>query len=222
MAWVATVCAFAQASAGLHYDAPMISTLDALRQLYTPPAERARLKQLSQLDEHCLRFIALSPFVLLATADAQGLPDCSPRGGAPGFVQVASPTLLRIPDSPGNRRLDSLENILANGQAGLLFLIPGVDETLRVNGHARLNDDAAVCAALHDGKRVPMLVVEIDVHEAYLHCAKAFMRSRLWQPEAQQSRACLAPTAEILRAHTGIETPVETPEQMRARYAPDL
>jgi uncharacterized protein len=213
---------FALGRTRLHYDAPMISTLDALRQLYPAPAERARLKQLPQLDEHCQRFIALSPFVLLATADALGLPDCSPRGGAPGFVQVVSATLLRIPDAPGNRRLDSLENILANGQAGLLFLIPGVDETLRVNGRARLNDDPAVCASLHDGKRVPPLVVEIEVQEAYLHCAKAFMRSRLWQPEAQQSRACLAPTADILRAHTGIDTPVETPEQMRVRYEPDL
>ncbi len=200
----------------------MIDTLAALERLYPPPGERALRKQLAALDGHCTRFIALSPFAVLATASVAGALDASPRGGAPGFIQVVDAHLLRMPDSPGNRRLDSLRNIIASGRAGLLFMIPGVDETLRVNGRAALNDDAAVCASFNDGKRTPPLVIELRVEEAYLHCAKAFMRSKLWLAQAQQERSCLPSAGQMLADHTGITAPPETRDEMIARYQPDL
>ena len=200
----------------------MIDTLAALQRLYPPPAERAVRKQLAALDAHCTRFIELSPFAVLATASADGMLDASPRGGAPGFIRVAGAQVLRIPDAPGNRRLDSLRNIIATGRAGLLFMIPGVDETLRVNGRAVLNDDAAVCATFNDGKRTPPLVIEVRVEEAYLHCAKAFMRSKLWSAQAQVERSRLPSSRDMLIDHTGIATPPESRDEMIARYQPDL
>src|SRR5947208_5615787 len=133
------------ATAGLssrYAPAMNITSVDALRALYATPGERAVKKQLSSLDRHCRRFIELSPFLVLATAGATGTMDASPRGGVPGFIKVQDERTLLVPDAPGNNRLDSLENILATGRVGLLFLVPGVDETLRVNGSAVLSQAA--------------------------------------------------------------------------------
>jgi PPOX class probable FMN-dependent enzyme len=154
-----------------------------LRGLIAPPRELVLRKQLETLDDHCRAFIGALPFVLVASADAIGRCDVSPRGDAPGFVQVYDETTLVIPDRPGNRRLDTLCNILANPQLGLLFLIPGVEETLRVNGRACLvRDEAVLERCVVQGKR-PTLAVAVEVREVFFHCAKAFKRSRLWQPE---------------------------------------
>ena len=120
----------------------MIDGMEALRGLYAQPKGRSLTKQLDRLDGHCRRFVALSPFAVVATAGADGRMDCSPRGGEPGFVKTPDERTLLLPDSPGNNRLDSMTNILASGRIGVLFLIPGVDETLRVNGRARLADEA--------------------------------------------------------------------------------
>jgi PPOX class probable FMN-dependent enzyme len=199
-----------------------ITTVDALRELYPAPRERAVRKQLDHLDPHCRAFISLSPFVVLATASPAGSLDASPRGGRPGFVRVSEGGELLIPDSPGNNRLDSLENIVGTGRAGLLFLIPGVDETLRVNGRAVLSVDPAVLARVADERRTPKVVVRIEVEEAYLHCAKAFMRSRLWAPDAQVAREALPTIGQMINDQTGMAAPVETLEQMRKRYEPDL
>jgi PPOX class probable FMN-dependent enzyme len=199
-----------------------ITTVDALRELYPAPRERAVRKQLDHLDPHCRAFISLSPFVVLATASPAGRLDASPRGGRPGFVRVSEGGELLIPDSPGNNRLDSLENIVGTGRAGLLFLIPGVDETLRVNGRAVLSVDPAVLARVADERRTPKVVVRIEVEEAYLHCAKAFMRSRLWAPDAQVAREALPTIGQMINDQTGMAAPVETLEQMRKRYEPDL
>jgi PPOX class probable FMN-dependent enzyme len=199
-----------------------ITTQQELRALYAAPMERAVRKQMDALDEHCRRFIALSPFVILGTTDAQHQVDASPRGGAPGFVKVDAKGALLIPDAPGNNRLDSFENIVATAQVGLLFLIPGFDETLRVNGAAVLSlapEDMALCA---DERRAPKLVVRVAVQAAYLHCAKAFMRSRLWQLDAQVPRSRLPSTARMMSDQTGMALPAETQEQMARRYAPDL
>jgi PPOX class probable FMN-dependent enzyme len=199
-----------------------ITTLEALRALYAAPKERAVRKQLSALDVHCQRFIGLSPFVVLATAGAAGSLDASPRGGAPGFVQCLDAHTLLIPDAPGNNRLDTLENIVATGHLGLLFLVPGVDETLRVNGRAVLSrapDDIARCST---EKRAPVLVIRVTVQEAYLHCAKALMRSALWSPQALVDRAVLPTAGQMLMDHTGIQTAPETQEEMVRRYQPDL
>ena len=199
-----------------------IPTLAALRQLYTAPQERAVKKQIAALDKHCVQFIALSPFVVLATANAQQQMDASPRGGPPGFIKVNAEGQLLIPDSPGNNRLDSLENILATGQAGLLFLIPGFDETLRVNGSAALSVAGADIALCTDERRAPKLVIKLSVQAAYLHCAKAFLRSRLWSASAQVARTTLPTAGQMISDQTGITVTAETQAEMEMRYAPDL
>jgi hypothetical protein len=199
----------------------VISDLRSLRALYPAAGARALGKQLAALDRHCIAFISLSPFVVLSTADAQGRQDASPRGGAPGFVQADSTQRLRIPDAPGNHRLDSLSNIVQTGRIGLLFLVPGVDETLRVNGTARLCDDADSLAPFAADKRV-RLVIEVGVDEAYLHCAKSLMRSKLWSDAARVERSVLPTIGQMINEQMGIDAPAEDPAQMLARYAADL
>jgi PPOX class probable FMN-dependent enzyme len=199
-----------------------IETLDQLRAMYALPKERTVRKQLAALDGHCRRFIELSPFVVVASSGAAQALDASPRGGAPGFVRVLDAATLLIPDSPGNNRLDSLENILGTGQIGLLFMIPGVDETLRVNGAARLSCHDAHLQAFAAEKRRPKLVIEVRVAEAYLHCAKALMRSSMWAGSSQVDRSLLPTMGQMINSQTGIEAPPETQEEMVARYAADL
>lgn len=200
----------------------MIDDLQALRALYPEPTARALNKQLGALDVHCTSFIALSPFVVLATANRAGQLDASPRGGAPGFVKLLDAHTLLIPDAPGNNRLDSLRNIIDTGHIGLLFMVPGVDETLRINGTARLSQDAPHLQPFAGDKRVPRLVIEVRVQEAYLHCAKAFMRSGLWDASARVQRSVLPTLGQMINDQTGGDAPAETQAQMRARYAPDL
>jgi len=199
----------------------VIDDLQRLRALYPTPGERALRKQMAALDPHARRFIELSPFVVLSTADATGRQDASPRGGAPGFVYAVDAQRLWIPDAPGNHRLDSLGNIVATGRIGLLFLIPGVDETLRVNGRAQLCDEADRLAPFAADTRV-RLVIEVTVEEAYLHCAKALMRSRLWSEGARVPRSALPTMGQMISDQSGMQAPPETQEQMVARYAKDL
>jgi PPOX class probable FMN-dependent enzyme len=199
-----------------------ITSTAALHALYAQPRERALKKQLAAIDVHAQRFIELSPFVVLASCSATGAVDASPRGGAPGFVKVADPHTLLIPDAPGNNRLDSFRNIVEAGGVGLLFLIPGFDETLRVNGRATLTPEPQLLARCADERRTPKVVIRVQVSEVYLHCAKAFMRSRLWDPQAQVPRETLPTMGQMLNDQTGIRTPAETREQMCQRYAADL
>ncbi len=198
----------------------MIHDLQALRAMYPEPGEKARRKQLDALDVHCTRFIALSPFVVLATGNDSL--DASPRGGAPGFVRQIDARTLLIPDAPGNHRLDSLSNIVGHGHIGLLFLIPGVDETLRVNGTALLTRDASRLALFAADARPPRLVIEVTVREAYLHCAKALMRSKLWHDSTRIDRAVLPTMGRMINDQIGSDEPAESQEQMAARYAVDL
>jgi len=202
--------------------ADTVTTLAELRRLYAAPTERAVRKQIGTLDGHCRAFIALSPFVLVATGNAAHDLDASPRGGEPGFVKVSGDGALLIPDAPGNNRLDTFENIVATGRVGLLFLIPGFDETLRVNGRAVLSRSVADLEACRNERRTPKLVVRVAVEAAYLHCAKAFMRSRLWDPAARVPRSALPSAGRMISDQTGIAVPEETPEQLARRYAPDL
>lgn len=197
----------------------MITTEAQLRELYGMPAERALLKQQVDLDRYCLRFIAMSPFCVISTAGANGgLLDASPRGGAPGFVTAPDAQTLLIPDAGGNNRLDSLSNLLHDPRIGLLFLVPGFDETLRVNGTARLRDEAHYSALFASRHSRPKLVIEVQVQEAYLHCAKALMRSQLWQAESRRQRAELPSMNQMIHAQIGLGAPSETQEQMLARY----
>ena len=200
----------------------MIKNLTELRQRYPAAKERSVLKQLTHLDPHCICFIGLSPFVVLASSGNNGHLDTSPRGGPAGFVRVADSHTLLLPDSPGNNRLDTLENVVATGELGLLFMIPGVDETLRVNGAAQLRDEATLLESFRDEKRRPRLVIEIKVREAYLHCAKAMMRSKLWDGASKVNRSVLPTMGQMLSDQTGTSAVPETQEQMIARYTLDL
>ena len=193
-----------------------------LRSLYALPQERARRKEIAALDRHCRGFIALSPFVVLSTCDAAHNLDASPRGGDPGFVKVTDDGHLLLPDSPGNNRLDSLQNIIDTGKAGLLFLIPGFDETLRVNGSAVLSTDADDLRRCTTERRVPKIAIRVTVTAAYLHCAKAFLRSKLWSESSKVARTTLPTIGEMIRDQSGLEFVPESREDMERRYAPDL
>ena len=199
-----------------------INSIEQLRALYPAPTERAVRKQLSALDVHCRRFIELSPFVVLASSSSGGAMDASPRGGTPGFVKTPDERTLLIPDAPGNNRLDTLENIIGTGRIGLFFMIPGIEETLRVNGSARLSSSTEHLSPFSGEKRVPKLVIAVAVAEAYLHCAKALMRSNLWKVSFQVERSSLPTMGQMINSQTGIETPAETQDDMRKRYAVDL
>ena len=195
-----------------------------LRELYPAPNERAVRKQLDHLDVHCRRFIELSPFLVMASvaAGTDGPLDASPRGGAPGFVKALDATTLLVPDAPGNNRLDSLSNIVATERVGLLFLVPGIDETLRVNGAAQVSDDPALLALFTGERHPPRVVIRVAVQQAYLHCAKAFMRSQLWSAAAQVERSTLPTIGRMINDQIGLTTPAETQDEMLARYARDL
>jgi len=199
-----------------------ITTLETLREHYAEPKERAVRKEIRALDLHCRRFIGLSPFLILATSDVSHNMDASPRGGATGFVKVTADGVILIPDAPGNNRLDSFANIVATRKVGLLFLIPGLDETLRVNGSAALSRAEADIALCIDERRAPKLVIRVTVEAAYLHCAKAFMRSKLWDASAQIDPATLPTIGQMINDQAGMQVPSETREEMARRYAPDL
>lgn len=199
-----------------------IETIESLRAIYGAPMGRSVAKQLDRLDQHCRSFIALSPFVILATQGADGLGDATPRGDHPGFVTVRDDTTLVLPDRPGNNRIDSLSNVVERPGIGLLFLIPGVDETLRVNGTAVIDDDIALRGAhMADGK-MPATVLVVTVREAYLQCAKALMRSKLWADESRIARDRLPTMGQMLKDHTRSTEAVEPQAEMLERYARNL
>jgi PPOX class probable FMN-dependent enzyme len=186
----------------------LIENEAALRALIGEPGDRARRKQLPKIDSYAREFIGRSPMAMLASTGSDGSSDVSPRGDGPGFVIVLNDRQLAIPERPGNRRADSYTNILQNGGVGLLFLIPGMEETLRVNGRARLVLDAPWFADMVvQGKR-PILAIVIDVEEAYFHCAKAFRRSRLWEPETWPDRSTLPTLGQILKDQVNLEKSV--------------
>jgi uncharacterized protein len=166
-----------------------------LRDVYAPAIERARKKSLRQLDAHCRRFIELSPFVCMGTVGSGGA-DVTPRGDQPGFVLVLDETTLAMPDWPGNNRLDSLENLEEDSRVGLLFMIPGFEESLRVNGRAEISfaDDL-----LARWERRPKSALLIRVEEAFLHCGKAMIRSRLWDPAARVERSALPSYGQMMK-----------------------
>jgi len=173
-----------------------------LRDIMGSPSERAVKKDIAGLDEHGRAFIARSPFLLLATSSATGRCDVSPKGDAPGFVLVLDERRLLIPDRPGNKRLDGMRNLLQNPHVGLIFLIPGVEETLRVNGRGWIVRDEDLLARCEVKGKVPSLAIGIEVEEAFIHCAKAFKRSGLWEPERWPDLGGLASPAKMLYDQT--------------------
>ncbi len=175
-----------------------------LREIFGWPSERALNKQIDQLDNHCRAIIAKSPFLLLGTSDATGRCDVSPKGDYPGFVRVLDDRTVAIPDLPGNNRLDTLMNMLNNPQVGLIFMIPGMNETLRINGKVRLIRDAQLLESMAYQGKLPKLAIVVDVQEVFTHCPKAFLRSKLWSEDYRIERSELPSFAEILRDHTGL------------------
>lgn len=171
----------------------------ALRTVYPQVSKPVRDKAIDYLDDFALKFIALSPFFCVGTSRPDSLADVSPRGGEPGFVHALGPKKLAFPDRPGNNRLDTLTNVMHAPAVGLLFFIPGIDETLRINGTATVSvHDDLMNRFVMDGKR-PRSVIVVDVVEVYLHCSKALKRSDLWNPEKRVARSRLPTWGEMLR-----------------------
>ena len=174
-----------------------VSRAGELRTIYREPSERAALKVLDHLDAHCRNFIALSPFLVLSTASAQGRTNASPRGDPPGFVAVPDDGTLLIPDRPGNNQIDSLRNLAEQPYVGLLFFVPGMNDTLR-QGHGGDRDDPALLAPFSVGGKVPVSALWITVEEAFLHCGRALIRSRLWDPAVQIERSAFPSYGQVL------------------------
>ena len=176
----------------------VVTTEGELRELMGSPSERAIKKDVAVLDAHCRAFIAHSPFLLMATSSARGRCDVSPKGDAPGFVRVLDDRRLVIPDRPGNKRLDGMRNLLQNPHVGTIFLIPGREETLRVNGRAVIIRDAEILESLMVQDKRPQVAIGVEVEECFFHCPKAFRRSALWDPERWLDRAALPSMARVL------------------------
>ena len=189
---------------------------------YPSPSGRAVTKEITQLDEICRAFIELCPLAILSTATADGDPDLTPRGGEPGFIRVLGPDRLLLPDRPGNNRLDNLRKVAANPRVALLCLVPGIDETLRVFGRAELLPADAVDIDTSERGRPARSVLLIHVDKAFMHCAKALIRGRVWDPDARVPRDSFPSMGEIMRAHGGGAGPVESQEEMIRRYQPQL
>jgi PPOX class probable FMN-dependent enzyme len=188
---------------------------DDLRSIYRPPARGPIDKVVHELDAHCADFIAKSPFFVLSTANADGVCDGSPKGGPPGFVEVLDEHRLAWADYSGNNRLDSFENLVSNDGVALLFMIPGLDETLRVNGNAALVTDPELRERFTVAGKPARVVVVVTVREAYIHCAKALRRAGLWSTDAWLDADALPSPACIVKDHAGIDADVAAIEAAR-------
>ncbi len=186
-----------------------------LRDLYSEPSELARKKCLSRLDRHCRKFISLSPFLCIGTSRPDG-GDVSPRGDAPGFVRVLDDTTILIPDRPGNNLLDSLSNVTENPNVGILFMIPGIEETLRINGVASVVTDGDALASMEVNGKRPRSALKVEVREAFLHCAKAIRRSRLWDDDYRVDRGTFPTLGRMLTDQMETDlTPDEAEERVQ-------
>jgi PPOX class probable FMN-dependent enzyme len=199
-----------------------ITSESGLRELYSPVKGRTRLKQLDKLEKHSKNFINQSPFLVLSTSNLAGKLDSSPRGGAPGFVEVIDDKTLLIPDSKGNNRIDSLINITENPNIGCLFLIPGVNETLRINGMAEIRTDSEFLEFFSGYRNKPVSVIKIEVEEVFLHCAKALMRSKLWQEESKIERSRFPTMGQMINDQLNETSEPESQQAMVERYQKDL
>jgi uncharacterized protein len=183
----------------------VLDTLEQLQAVTGQPSSRAVRKDIGHIDGHFADFIARSPFALLGTASAAGACDVSPRGDHPGFAHVLDSHHIAVPDRPGNRRVDSLHNIVETGRAGLLFIVPGSGNTVRVNGRAALTEDPALVESMAVDGKAPKLAIIVTVEEAYLHCPKAFRRSQLWDPATWSDPSELASPGCIYRDQLGLD-----------------
>ena len=198
----------------------IIEDIAEIREIYGEPMERTVKKQLPKLEKHSRAFIALSPFLVIASSDPSGRCDASPKGDAPGFVKVIDNQTLLIPDRLGNNRVDTIGNLLARPGVGLIFFVPGVNETLRVNGKASITTDPALLEPLAVNGKVPRSGILITAEEVYFHCGKALIRSDLWNSEKQLPKGQWPPLGRIIAEQIGTD-PVEgerlTAESYRTR-----
>ncbi|QED46320.1 pyridoxamine 5'-phosphate oxidase family protein [Cytobacillus dafuensis] len=183
----------------------IITSEEELRSLLGTPGKNAANKVINHLDHHCKEFISKSPIVFVSTSNADGHCDTSPRGDFPGFVHIMDDHHFVIPERPGNKRMDTLRNILENPYIGLLFVIPGLEETLRINGKAGVIKDPDILENMTAFGKTPLLGVAVQVEECYIHCAKAFKRSKLWQPETWLLQSDLPYPPQILADHINIQ-----------------
>ena len=196
--------------------------LSDLEKIYQKPTPRVIAKARPEIDVHAKKFIATSPFCVLATSGTDGSVDASPRGGHPGFVSVAGPNLLLMPDRAGNNRIDSFRNIVdGSGFVQLIFFVPGIDETLRIGGTGRLSAEPELLAAMEEFGKPPRAVLRVDVRETYFHCGKALMRSKLWSKEAQVERAAFPSISQVIHDQTKLGEP-ESQTEVEARYRTQL
>jgi len=188
---------------------------------YRAPSQLVQDKEIDHVDRHCRSFVELSPFAVLSTADADGWPEVSPRGGDPGFVKVLDEHRLVLPDRQGNNRVDSLRKVTANPKVALLFFVPGIEETLKVFGTTELLAADALDLDLTEFGRQPRSVLLIEVQRAYFQCPKAVMRSGLWDPSRQVPRSVWPPFGEVLKDHCRLPAPLDD-AVMRAELATEL
>jgi uncharacterized protein len=201
-----------------------LSDLDSsdLKTIYPSPMPRVIAKARPEIDVYAKRFIEMSPFCVLATSGSDGTADASPRGGHPGFIRVAGPNELLMPDRAGNNRIDSFKNVVeGSGFVQLIFFVPGIDETLRVGGKGKVSAEPELLSAMEEFGKLPRAVLRIDVHEAYFHCGKALMRARLWSKDAQVERAVFPSISQVIHDQTKLGE-AEPQAQVEARYQTQL
>jgi PPOX class probable FMN-dependent enzyme len=199
-----------------------IKTIEQLRKIYKPVVGRATEKVLCGLEKHSRHFIETSPFLVISSMGTDGVADISPRGEKPGFVQILDDTTVAIPDRPGNNRIDTFTNILSNPAVGLMFLIPGMNEILRVQGDAEIRDDEDLMASFEVNGKLPRAVVVVKMREVYLHCAKAIMRAELWEETNKIDRSRLPSMGQMLKEQIGSAEPAETQDEMVAQHYTQL
>ncbi len=199
-----------------------LTSEEELRNLYGWAKGRAQKKVLSELERHSINFIRKSPFLVISTRGRDGSLDASPRGGEPGFVEILDNRTILIPDTKGNNRVDSLVNIVETGSLGCLFLIPGIDETLRMNGEAVITTDVDHLALFASMNKKPKTCIKLTIDEVFLHCAKALMRSKLWGDEFRIDRPGFPTMGRMLKDQLNDKEKVETQEEMLHRYQGDL
>jgi len=189
---------------------------------YRETSRVARDKEIDRVDSHCRAFIEISPWATLATADADGWPDVSPRGGERGFVRVLDEHRLALPDRPGNNRIDSLRNVVANPKVALMFLVPGIEEVLRVFGTATVVGPHDLGLDLTEFGRSPLSVLVVEVQRAYFQCAKSLIRSGLWDPGSWGGRGDFPAIGKVFRDHCQLPAPLPPDDVLRAGLLPEL
>lgn len=188
----------------IDFSSEAVTSEAELREMIGVPHDYVLKKSISIIDDHCKRFIAMSPLLFLSTSNANGTCTVSPRGDLPSEITIINDTQLIIPDRPGNKRLDSFENILSNPHVGLVFLIPGLDEVLRINGKATIIKNSDMLDKIFINGKTPMLGIGVDVEECFIHCSRALKKSRIWNPDTWQNKEALPSSLDIFHAHLQI------------------